>query len=125
MSETTPTGNLGATTSNRTTDTTAPTDAEAHGGPTMSEMAAGGTGSSGASTSTSTSSTRGTSSKESPAGPGATGDEWREPVDSVGAAQGLPGRVLGMLRDRPVVAGAILAAVAAVAVVVVRMLRRT
>jgi hypothetical protein len=115
------------------TNTTTSTDADAHGGPTMSEMAAGGTGTSGSgstsgrgSTSGSGTSSSGTSRSESPAGPGQTGGEWREAVDSVGASEGLPGRVLGMLRDRPVaVGGAVLACVAVVVFVVVRMLRRS
>jgi len=108
------------------TNTTTSTDADAHGGPTMSEMAAGGTGTSGSgSTSGGGSGTSG-SRTESPAGPGQTGGEWREAVDSVGASEGLPGRVLGMLRDRPVaVGGAVLACIAVVALVVVRALRRT
>ena len=97
--------------------TTTPTDADAHGGPTMSQMASGGTGTSGTGSST---------RQESPAGPGRTGDEGREPVDSVGGSDGLPGRVLEMLRERPVaVGGAVLACVAVVVLVVVRALRRT
>ncbi|MDR6906185.1 hypothetical protein J2X63_001871 [Agromyces sp. 3263] len=97
--------------------TTARTDADAHGGPTMSEMAAGGIGTSGSSTGT---------RQESPAGPGQTGDERREPVDSVGGSEGLPGRALGMLRERPVAVGsAVLVCVAVVVLVVIRALRRT
>ena len=108
-------------------DTTATTDAEAHGGPTMSQMAAGGTGTSSSSSSPSSTGGTGSSSRrESPAGPGQTGDERREPVDSVGGSEGLPGRVLEMLRERPVaVGGAVLACVAVVVLLVVRALRRT
>ncbi|WP_159603529.1 hypothetical protein [Agromyces humi] len=109
-----------------TTGTTATTDAEAHGGPTMSQMAAGGTGTSSSSSPSSTGGTGSSSRRESPAGPGQTGDERREPVDSVGGSEGLPGRVLEMLRERPVaVGGAVLACVAVVVLLVVRALRRT
>ena len=101
-----------------TTGTTGRTDADVHGGPTMSEMAAG----AGAARSGTGSSTR----QESPAGPGQTGDERRDAIDSVGGSEGLPGRVLGMLRERPVaVGGAVLACVAIVVFVVIRALRRT
>lgn len=113
--------------------TTTPTDADAHGGPTMSQMASGGTGTSGTGSTTGSGGTTGSGSgtgsstrQESPAGPGQTGDERREPVDSVGGSDGLPGRVLEMLRERPVaVGGAVLACVAVVVLVVVRALRRT
>jgi len=114
--------------------TTTPTDADAHGGPTMSQMASGGTGTSGTGSTTGSGGTTGSGTggtgsstrQESPAGPGRTGDERREPVDSVGGSDGLPGRVLEMLRERPVaVGGAVLACVAVVVLVVVRALRRT
>lgn len=106
-----------------TTGTTATADAEAHGGPTMSQMAAGGTGTSG---SGSSGTARSGGRQESPAGPGRTGDERRDAVDSVGGSEGLPGRVLGMLRERPVAVGtAVLACLAVLVIVVVRALRRT
>jgi hypothetical protein len=97
MTGTTGTGGPGAA---------APTDPEAHGGPSLSSMS--GTAS-------------GAAPNESPAGPGETGDEWREPVDSVGATPGAVSRALRAVREHAgVTAGIVVVVIATIAVLALR-----
>ena len=108
MSTATSTGDVGAGRSSRSTDP------EAHGGPSLSSMTGGGVGTP----------SSGAMPDEAPAGPGEAGKEWREPVDSVGAAPGRASRALRTVRDHTGVTAGILACVVAVAAIAILILRR-